>query len=107
MHFDLRIYIVWLPSFNIICIFLKAQIKFYLVDCFIYSRRMCILLVLHGQFYIHQLDPADTLLNSLLSLLIFCLLVLTINERGVLKSSTVTVDLLLGVRFALFILDSY
>lgn len=43
---------------------------------------MCILLVLHGQFYIHQLDPADTLFNSLLSLLIFCLLVLTINERG-------------------------
>lgn len=68
---------------------------------------MCILLVLHEQFFIHQLDPVDILLNSLLSILIFCLLVLTINERGVLKSSAVIVDLLLGVSFALFILDSY
>ena len=91
----------------LVVFFFKAQIKFYLVKCFIYSRRMCILLVLHGQFFIHQLDPVDILLNSLLSILIFCLLVLTINERGVLKSSTVIVDLLLGVSFALFILDSY
>ena len=68
---------------NIGCVFfLKAQIKVYLVECFIYSQRMCILLVLHGQFYIHQLDPVDILFNSLLSLLIFSLLVLTINERG-------------------------
>ena len=68
---------------NIGCVFfLKAQIKVYLVECFIYSKRMCILLVLHGQFCIHQLDPVDILFNSLLSLLIFSLLVSTINERG-------------------------
>jgi len=45
---------------------------------------MCILLLLYAMFYKYQLDPV----NSSMSLLIFGLVVLSIVERGVLKSQT-------------------
>lgn len=43
--------------------------------------------------FIHYIQLVDTLFGSFVSLLIFCLLVLLILERGVLKSPSIIVNL--------------
>ena len=60
----------------------------------VHLKRMCIPLLLGGEFYNHQLDPVvDILFSSFISLLIFCPLVLPITKREALQSPPIIVEL--------------
>ena len=63
----------------------------------VHLRRMCILLLLDGMSYIYLLSPSALMHHSgpVVSLLIFCLVDLSIAVSGVLKSPTIIVLLLI------------
>lgn len=78
-----RTYFVWFEFFLIILLF-SPQIRSNLVNIYVYLRRMCILLYLGSIFYTFQIRSnwLIVLLKTSTSLLIFCILVLSVIKRG-------------------------